>query len=156
MPQRSAGIALYRLENGEPALLLVHPGGPFWRNKDEGAWSIPKGLYDEGEDALEAAKREFQEETGAEPHGPFEALGEFKLPGGKLLSVWLARGEFDPATLRSNSFTMIWPPHSGQTATFPEVDRAGWFSLTDALRMLTKGQRQVAECLLARLKGKTL
>jgi predicted NUDIX family NTP pyrophosphohydrolase len=152
MPQRSAGIALYRMEGPEPILLLVHPGGPFWRNKDEGAWSIPKGLYSDGEDPVEAAKREFQEETGSEPPGRLTKLGDFKLPGGKLLSVWAAEGDFDPGTLRSNDFTMEWPPRSGQSATFPEVNRAGWFNFADALRMATKGQRQVVEALFRRLK----
>jgi predicted NUDIX family NTP pyrophosphohydrolase len=151
--KRSAGIALYRRDGSEPALLLVHPGGPFWRNKDEGAWSIPKGLYAEGEDPLAAARREFQEETGALPEGPFAGLGDFKLPGGKILSVWAAEGVFDPDALRSNDFTLEWPPRSGRLTAFPEVDRAGWFRFAEALGKATKGQRPVVERLFAFLEG---
>jgi predicted NUDIX family NTP pyrophosphohydrolase len=151
--KRSAGIALYRFEGGEPVLLLLHPGGPFWKNKDAGAWSIPKGLYGEGEDPLEAARREFLEETGAAPQGPFSGLGDFKLPSGKILSVWAAQGEFDPAALRSNDFILEWPPRSGRQAAFPEADRAGWFSAAEALAKVTKGQRPVVERLFALLRG---
>jgi len=152
MTKRSAGIALYRMQGSEPALLLVHPGGPFWKGKDEGAWSIPKGLYSEEEDALEAAQREFCEETGSSPRGPFATLGDFRLPGGKVLSVWAAEGDFDPTALQSNTFTIDWPPGSGQKATFAEVDHACWFSAADALKKVTKGQQQVVERLLTYLK----
>ena len=141
---------MFRRRKGELEFLLVHPGGPFWANKDEGAWSIPKGLYRPGEDPLLAAQREFEEETGARVEGDFIALGEFKLPSGKRLSVWALEGDFDPTTLTSNEFEMEWPPHSGKRAHFPEVDRAGWFTPERARLKVTKGQVQVLDALLNR------
>ena len=154
MPDKSAGILLFRQDRAGVEFLLVHPGGPFWTNKDDGAWSIPKGLYEqdeEDEEPLLAARREFTEETGATVDGPFAALGEFRLPSGKRLSVWAAEGAFDPLKLASNTFEMEWPPRSGKRATFAEVDRAGWFALKAARVKITKGQVQVLEA-FARLR----
>ena len=152
MPQLSAGILLYRHTSAGVEVLLAHPGGPFWRKKDEGAWSIPKGLIDPGEDALAAAKREFAEEMGAPPTATdFTLLGEFRQPGGKVVVAFAAEGDFDVATLRSNTFTMPWPPKSGKTAEFPEVDRAEWFSLDEAARKILAGQRPMLDALLAHL-----
>ncbi len=152
MPKRSAGILLFRRRSGPaPEVLLVHPGGPFWTKKDEAAWGIPKGEYDPGEDALDAAKREFAEETGARPEGQFIAFGSFRQSRGKTVEVWAVEGDFDPARLKSNSFTMEWPPRSGRMQQFPEVDRAQWFTLAEAARKLHKGQVPILAALLARL-----
>src|SRR5262245_47370846 len=152
MPQHSAGLLLYRRRRGGVEVLLVHPGGPFWARKDEGAWSIPKGEYGPGEDPLAAARREFAEETGAgPPSGDVAALGAFRQPSGKVIDAWAVAGDFDPATLKSNTFTMEWPRRSGKMLEFPEVDRAGWFSPEEAARRLIKGQRPILETLLQRL-----
>jgi predicted NUDIX family NTP pyrophosphohydrolase len=124
------------------------PGGPFWAKKDDGAWSIPKGLYDDDEDPLAAAKREFAEEVGSGIDGEFTALGEIKLPSGKRLSVWAVEGDLDAASITSNLFEMEWPPRSGKQAQFPEVDRAGWFTPDAARVKLTKGQLQVLDAFL--------
>lgn len=139
VPDRSAGLLLFRRAGGGLELFLVHPGGPFWANKDDGAWSIPKGLYEDGEDALAAARREFAEEVGTPVDGDVIALGEFRLPSGKRLSAWAIEGDLDPATVASNTFEMEWPPRSGKRAQFPEVDRAAWFEPDAARRKLTKG-----------------
>jgi predicted NUDIX family NTP pyrophosphohydrolase len=151
MPERSAGLLMYRREGGAVEVLLVHPGGPLWKNKDEGAWSIPKGLYEEGEDALAAAKREFEEETGATPAGEFISLGDFRQSSAKTVSVWAVKGEFDVTRLKSNTFSLEWPPKSGTVSDFPEIDRAAWFSPDEARRKILKGQRAVLDALLARL-----
>jgi predicted NUDIX family NTP pyrophosphohydrolase len=127
MPQRSAGILMYRHKSGAVEVLLVHPGGPLWKKKDEGAWSIPKGLYEESEDALAAARREFEEETGAALAGEFIPLGEFRQSSAKIVSVWAVEGEFDVTKLTSNTFALEWPPKSGKINDFPEIDRAAWF-----------------------------
>ena len=147
---RSAGLLMYRRR--EPALevLLVHPGGPFWVKKDAGAWSIPKGLVDEGEDLLEAAKREFLEETGTVVDGEFLDLGAHKQPGGKTVVAWACEGDFDPASLKSNTFSLEWPPRSGRTAEFPEIDRAAWYSIDEALMKLNKGQKPIIAALAER------
>lgn len=145
MPQRSAGLLMHRRVAGALEFLLVHPGGPFWARKDEGAWSIPKGLYEEGEDPLAAAKREFREETGSAADGECIPLGEFRLPSGKLLRVWAVEGDFEVSALTSNLFEMEWPPKSGKSANFPEVDRAGWFTPDVARAKVTSGQRQVID-----------
>ncbi|KKX28206.1 NUDIX domain-containing protein [Rhizobium sp. LC145] len=143
MPQRSAGLLIHRLKGGERQVFLVHPGGPFWARKDEGAWSIPKGLIDEGEDELTAARREVMEEVGATIEGTFEWLGEYRQPGGKRVLAWAVEADIDidPETIASNMFTMEWPPRSGQFREFPEVDRAGWFSLSEAQAKILKGQK---------------
>ena len=146
--KRSAGILLFRRRGSAPELLLVHPGGPFWRNKDLGAWSIPKGEYLEGEDPLVAAKREFEEETGARPQGDCVPLGKLTQPGRKIVTAFALEGDFDPATLKSNTFELEWPPKSGRKATFPEVDRAEWFSLEMARAKILSGQREFITRLL--------
>src|SRR5579871_5312801 len=120
--QRSAGLLMYKFERGEPRVLLVHPGGPFWAKKDLGSWSILKGVYESGEDTLKAALREFAEETGAEVAGTFHPLGEIVQPGRKIVTVWAVEGDFDPAALKSNLFEIEWPPRSGSLRQFPEVD----------------------------------
>jgi predicted NUDIX family NTP pyrophosphohydrolase len=148
---RSAGILMYRWKQGTPELLLVHPGGPFWAKKDDGAWSIPKGLFEEGEEPLAAARREFEEETGCKANGEFLKLGDFKQPSGKTISAWALEGDCDISSLRSNVFLMEWPPKSGRMKEFPEVDRAEWFGPADALRKITKGQVRIVEALLAAL-----
>ena len=144
----SAGILLYRLE-GEVQVFLVHPGGPFWARKDEGAWSIPKGEYEAGEDPLTVATREFQEETGFKIDGTFYPLTPLKQPNGKVISAWAVAGDIDAAALTSNTFTMEWPPKSGRTREFPEVDRGAWFDLPTARIKLLPGQRGFLDQLLA-------
>ena len=139
MAKKTAGILMFREAPGLE-VLLVHPGGPFWAKKDDGAWSIPKGLIDEGEDPLEAAKREFREETGGSPDGEPIVLEPLRQPSGKIVHAWAMRGEFDPAKLTSNKFSMEYPPGSGRQREFPEVDRAGWFSMEEAWRKILKGQ----------------
>ena len=151
MKQRSAGLLLFRRAGDVPEIFLVHPGGPFWAKKDEGAWSIPKGLYEEGENPLVAAKREFSEETSFSVDGEFMELGEFKQPSGKLISAWAIESDCDPADLKSNHFSMEWPPKSGRTAEFPEVDRAAWFRPREALQKIIKGQMPIVEKLFQRL-----
>jgi len=140
MPKRSAGILLYRRRGAGLELLLVHPGGPFWAKKDLGAWSIPKGEYGAGEDAFAVAKREFEEETGAPPQGKFLPLGEVVQGGGKIVTAWALEGDFDPVTLRSNTFELEWPPRSGRVQSCPEVDRAQWFAPDEARAKILKGQ----------------
>lgn len=131
--KRSAGLLLYRVQDGELQVLLAHMGGPFWARKDEHAWSIPKGEYAPDEDPLTAARREFAEELGVPPpDGPLLELGEVRQSGGKSVAVWAVEGEFDPATAVSNTFELEWPPHSGRMRTFPEVDRVAWFGLGTA------------------------
>jgi predicted NUDIX family NTP pyrophosphohydrolase len=152
MPQRSAGILLYRRQEGAIEVLLVHPGGPFWAKKDEGAWSIPKGEYAAGEDPLAAARREFEEETGARPESESVALGAFRQSSAKIVDAWAIEGDFDPATLKSNTFTLEWPPRSGKLREVPEVDRAAWFAPEQAARKILKGQRPILEALLRHLR----
>jgi predicted NUDIX family NTP pyrophosphohydrolase len=154
MPQKSAGILLYRLAASGPEVLLVHPGGPFWAKKDAGAWSIPKGLVEPGEDApLAAARRELAEETNAAADGPAVALGSFRQPGGKIVEAWAVEGEFDLAGFRSNTFAMQWPPKSGRMAEFPEADRGGWFAIPEAREKILKGQLPILDALLEHLAG---
>ena len=148
MPQRSAGILLFRRRRGAIEVLLAHPGGPFWAKKDEGAWSIPKGVYEPGEDGLAAAKREFAEETGAQTEGEAVALGAFRQSSAKTVDVWAIEGEFDPARLKSNTFTLEWPPRSGRRREVPEIDRVQWFALDEASRKMLKGQRPILQALL--------
>jgi predicted NUDIX family NTP pyrophosphohydrolase len=148
MPKRSAGILMFRRRGGEIEVLLMHPGGPFWAKKDDGAWSIPKGEYSQGEEALTVAKREFEEETGACPRGDFLPLGEVVQPGRKIVTAWALEGDFDPATLTSNRFELEWPPRSDRTASFPEVDRAQWFSPADARQKILSAQREFITRLL--------
>jgi len=148
MPKRSAGLLLYRLREGQLQVFLVHPGGPFWKNKDEGSWMIPKGEIEEGEDALPAAQREFREETGFEPpEPPYHALPIIKQRGGKVVEAFAVEGECDPGQLKSNTFEMEWPPKSGQQQAFPEVDRGAWFELPAAERKILKSQRPLLDAL---------
>lgn len=145
MPQKSAGLLIHRHTAGVFEFLLVHPGGPFWARKDEGAWSIPKGLIGNGEDELEAAKREAEEELGVAIEGDFRPLGSYKQPGGKIVTAWSVEADIDADAVRSNMFTMEWPPKSGRLKEFPEVDRAGWFSLPEAGVKILKGQRAMLD-----------
>ena len=141
----SAGIIMFRDGEAGREVLLVHPGGPFWAKKDDGAWSIPKGEFTEGEDPLAAARREFEEELGTPVSGDFVELTAIKQNGGKLVYAWAVRGDLDPERLKSNSFTMEWPPRSGKMQSFPEVDRAGWFDLETARRKILESQRGLIE-----------
>jgi predicted NUDIX family NTP pyrophosphohydrolase len=155
MVQRSAGLLMFRRRT-TIEVLLVHPGGPFWAKKDDGAWSIPKGLFEEGESALAAAKREFEEETGQAPRGTPIELGVFKQPSGKRIHAFALESEFDLSRFKSNSFAMEWPPRSGLMAEFPEADRAGWFGRAGALSKILKGQRPIVETLFARFADRNL
>ena len=137
---RSAGLLLFLCGENGLEVLLIHPGGPFWAKKDDGAWSIPKGEYGAGDDPLSAALREFEEETGTGAQGEFLPLGEVRQPGGKAVTAWAVEQDLDAASLRSNLFEMEWPPKSGKTQSFPEVDRAQWFTISEARRKLLKGQ----------------
>jgi predicted NUDIX family NTP pyrophosphohydrolase len=143
----SAGILVYRRRGGGLEVLLVHPGGPFWARKDAGAWTIPKGEHDAGEDALAAARRELREETGLDVEGPFEPLPPARQRGGKLVSAWAVEGDFDVSALASNTFEMEWPPRSGRRRRFPEVDRAEWFPLHVAETKINDGQRPLLQAL---------
>jgi len=145
MPETSAGILLHRNRPAGREVFLVHPGGPFFARKDEAGWSIPKGLIDPGEDTEVAARREFAEEVGTVPAGPLLPLGELKLSSSKRLMAFALEGEFDPASLVSNSFEIEWPPRSGRRQSFPEVDRAQWFDLEQASVKLHLGQRPLIE-----------
>ncbi|QDU29096.1 NUDIX domain protein [Anatilimnocola aggregata] len=145
MPKVSAGLLMYRVLNGRAQVLLAHPGGPYFRQKDEGAWTIPKGEADDGEDLLDTAQREFTEETGHKPTGPFVVLSPVKQKGGKVVHAWAFEGAFDPAQLVSNTFNLEWPPRSGQQVTFPEVDRAEWFDLTTAKWKINSAQVKLLE-----------
>ena len=140
MPRISAGLLMCRRTASGRQVLLVHPGGPFWKNKDDGAWSIPKGDVAEGEDLLAAARREFQEELGFAPGGKFVALSPIKQKGGKVVHAWRFEGDCDPSNISSNTFEMEWPPKSGKRVSFPEVDRAAWFDLNEARRMILASQ----------------
>jgi predicted NUDIX family NTP pyrophosphohydrolase len=152
MPKRSAGLLLYRTDRGAIEVLLVHPGGPLWASKDLGAWSIPKGEYQQGEEPLAVALREFQEETGhPPPQGSLVELGAVRQRGGKVLTAWAAAGDLDAAAITSNSFTMEWPPRSGRRQAFPEVDRAGWFDPETAREKLIGAQGELIDRLLAAL-----
>src|SRR5262249_18770859 len=151
MPEQSAGILLYRRTGPEPEVLLVHPGGPFWAKKDDGAWSIPKGLYEPDEEPLAAALREFAEGTGSLPTGDFGLLGTFRQPSGKVVMAFAGEGAFDLSGFRSNDFELEWPPKSGRRQRFPEADRAGWFTLGEARSKVTKGQVAMIDALASRL-----
>ena len=152
MAKRSAGILLYRVAGGAPEVLLVHPGGPYWARKDAGAWSIPKGEYEDGEDPQSCALREFEEETGVElPPGELAELGSVKQKSGKVVTAWAAEGDLDAGAVTSNTFTMEWPPRSGTTAEFPEIDRAGWFDIERAREKLVPAQTEFLDRLLERL-----
>ncbi|MFW6170003.1 MAG: NUDIX domain-containing protein [Planctomycetota bacterium] len=140
MPRLSAGLLMYRIKDGAIQVLLAHPGGPFFVKKDDGAWSIPKGEPDTQEDLLVTAQREFEEETGVKPIGPFIPLKPVKQKGGKIVHAWAVEGDCDPGTIQSNTFTVEWPPRSGQQQAFPEIDRAEWFDLATARRKVKSSQ----------------
>jgi predicted NUDIX family NTP pyrophosphohydrolase len=140
MPKVSAGLLMYRVREGELEFMLVHPGGPYWKNKDAGAWTIPKGEIETGEDALLAAKREFEEELGFEPRGIFVQLTPIKQKGGKIVCAWAFEGDCDPASIRSNKFSIEWPPGSGRTQTFPEVDQAAFLTYAEAKEKINLAQ----------------
>jgi predicted NUDIX family NTP pyrophosphohydrolase len=148
----SAGLLMYRLHKGELEVLLVHPGGPFWRKKDLGAWTISKGELEPGEEALEAARREFAEETGLQPEGPFLPLTPVKQKAGKTILAWAFQGDCDPADIRSNTFPMEWPPRSGQMCEFPEIDRAAFFTIAEALPKINPAQTPLLEELASRIR----
>lgn len=148
----SAGLILFRVRDQLLEVLIGHMGGPFWSKKDDAGWSIPKGEYQQGEDPLLAAQREFHEEIGhPPPNEDFVELGELRQPSGKRIVAWAVEGDFDPCELSSNTFTMEWPPKSGQQAEFPEIDRAEWFDLTMARRKLVRGQTPFLELLEKRV-----
>ncbi len=152
--KQSAGLLLYRFRENRLEVFLVHPGGPYWARKDSGSWSIPKGEYEGDEDPLAAAKREFLEETGCEPgKGPFIAMTAAKQKGGKTVMAWAFQGDCDPSSIRSNTFSMEWPPHSGKKAEFPEVDRAAWFTIDKAREKILQGQIGLLEQLLENMHG---
>lgn len=146
--KKSAGLLMYRRTGaGSLEVLLAHPGGPFWRGKDEGAWTIPKGEYDDSEEPLAAAVREFSEETGFPVTPPFLSLGEIVQKSGKRIAAWAFAGECDPAQLRCNTFEVEWPPRSGRRQSFPEIDRVGWFPLDAAAKKINPAQCALLECL---------
>lgn len=153
MSERSAGVLLYRRTGGVPEVLLVHPGGPFWRNKQAGAWQIPKGLIEQGEEAAAAARREAEEELGLALAGLPEPLAVIRQAGGKVVEAYALEQDVDPALVRSNRFTMEWPPRSGRMAEFPEIDAARWVSLDEAEGLMLKSQRPLLEALRERLES---
>jgi len=140
MPKHSAGILLYRNTSLAVEFFLVHPGGPFFKKKDDGAWSIPKGEFDADEDPLTAARREFEEETGIALKGHFLPLTPITQKGGKVVQAWAVEGDIDSNNIKSNTFTIEWPPRSGKMQTFPEVDRAGWFNYDEAVKKINAAQ----------------
>ena len=151
MPKKSAGILLYRIRNGSVEVFLVHPGGPLHAKKDLGAWSVPKGEFEENEDPLLAAKREFREETGADINGDFTVLSPVKQKSGKLVYAWAIKGDFDEKRLVSNAFTMEWPPRSGKYQSFPEVDRGEWFGTAMAKEKMIPAQAALVDELVGLL-----
>ena len=149
--RKSAGILLYKFKDKTPELFLVHPGGPFWKGKDKGAWSIPKGEFPEDEEPLAAAKREFEEETGKKISGDFIELNPVKQKGGKLVYAWAIEGEIDASKIVSNTFKFEWPYKSGKWQDYPEVDKAGWFSVKEAREKINSAQVALIDDLLSRL-----
>lgn len=145
MAKQSAGVLLYRFRQAAPEVFLVHPGGPFWVKKDAGAWSIPKGEAEPGEDLLARAQREFTEETGFAIFGDFRPLAPIRQSGGKIVHAWAVEGDCDAAAIRSNTFDLEWPPRSGRIQAFPEVDRAGWFALAVAREKINPAQRRLLD-----------
>lgn len=152
MSEKSGGILPFRLRNNHLEVMLVHPGGPFWAGKDEGAWSISKGLFEENESPLDAAKREFKEETGFEIEGDFIELGRIKQPSGKIVFVWAAEKDLDETKMVSNKFSLEWPKRSGIMREYPEIDRAGWFEIELARKKILKGQQGFIDRLLSAIE----
>ena len=153
MAKKSAGLLLFRRRGTDVEVLLVHPGGPFWAKKDDGAWSIPKGELEDDEEPLAAAVRECQEELGVLVTGEFLSLAPIRQPGGKVVLAWAVGADFDPQTLNSNTFLMEWPPRSGKRQEFPEIDQAAWFSPEVARRKILKGQTPLIDELLTLLRA---
>jgi predicted NUDIX family NTP pyrophosphohydrolase len=151
--KQSAGILVYRLIKKKPEIFLVHPGGPFWKNKDTAAWSIPKGEFEQGEPALDAAKREFEEETGIKPKGKFVELQPVKQKSGKTVYAWALEADIDPTIIKSNLFEMEWPPKSGKKASFPEIDSAAWFDIATGKEKINAYQVNLLEQLELLLKA---
>jgi predicted NUDIX family NTP pyrophosphohydrolase len=149
----SAGVILYRCANERIEVLLAHPGGPYWRRKDAGAWSIPKGECGDGEEPLAAALREFEEETGIKLEGELEPLGEVKQAGGKIVRAWTIERDCDPTQMHSNTFSLEWPPKSGRVQEFPEIDRFEWFPITEARQKLVKAQTAFLDRLAERVSA---
>jgi len=145
LPKRSAGLLIYKKQRGNLEVFLVHPGGPFWARKDLGSWSIPKGEYSPEEDPLAAARREFREETGLDAGGSFQELTEIRQKGGKYVKAWAVEGDYDPAAVKSNTFSLEWPPNSGKQVEFPEIDRAGWFPLETAREKILASQQPLLD-----------
>ena len=154
MPKISAGLLMYRTRNGALVVLLVHPGGPFWRTKDLGAWSIPKGETEIDEDPLLAARREFKEETGFAPRGDFISLGDVRLKSGKIIHAWAFQGDCDPTLLKSNVFSLEWPPKSGKFIDVPEVDQAAFFSMAVARTKINPAQATFLDRLVTARGGR--
>jgi len=152
--RRSAGLLLYRLKEKGLELFLVHPGGPFWQGKEEGAWSVPKGEPEDGEEPLAAAKREFREETGSPVEGPFIELTPIVQKGGKTVHAWAVAGNIDAETITCNTFKAEWPPKSGRWQSFPEVDKAAWFSIAEARKKINPAQVAFIEELVTKLDAK--
>ena len=150
----SAGLLLFRRRDGRLEVLLAHPGGPFWANRDAGAWTVPKGLVEPGEDLLSAARREFAEETGLRPDGPFLPLGDVRQKAGKVVYAWACEGDADPSQLTSNLMSVEWPPGSGKRVEFPEVDRCEWFDPVEARERLNPAQVAFVDRLDAALAGR--
>jgi len=143
--KKSAGLLMYRHQGGTLQVLLAHPGGPFWQRKDEGAWTLPKGEYEDSEQALAAAQREFAEETGFTVKPPFIPLGEVTQKSGKHISAWAFAGDGEPSALHCNTFEMEWPPHSGRRQSYPEIDRVAWMEADEARRKINPGQRALLD-----------
>jgi predicted NUDIX family NTP pyrophosphohydrolase len=154
MPRISAGLLMYRIQDGTLQVLLAHPGGPFFKKKNDGAWTIPKGEPEPSEDLLAAAQREFQEEIGVAPTGPFTALTPVTQKGGKIVHAWAFEGDCDPSAITSNTFSIEWPLKSGRQMEFPEIDRAAFFDVEAAKRKIKAAQAALIEELEATLKGR--
>ena len=152
--KKSAGILLYRRTKSKLEIMLVHPGGPFWKNKDEGSWSIPKGEFADDENALDAAKREFEEETGFSCNGDFLELKSVKQKSGKMVFAWALEKDVDTSKVKSNEFEMEWPPKSGKQQRFPEIDRAQWFSADEAKQKINASQSTFINELISIISGK--
>ena len=153
MPPTSAGILLYRRRNGILEVLLAHPGGPFWRNRDEGAWMVPKGGVEEGEEAVACALREFEEELGTRPLGEPRPLCRIRQKGGKWVEAFALEGDLDAERIVSNAFTMEYPPGSGETRSFPEIDAAAWLDMAEARRKILPSQRPILHALEEQLRS---